>query len=90
MNIIIMILNMFYGAFIGMKLWSWFIVPFGIVEIKMAHAFGINLLVKFWTMRLNNEMLEDRTDEEKIKAYSILMFAYTLFLIMGYFASKLM
>jgi hypothetical protein len=38
------------SAYVGATLWAWFIIPtFGLPVISMPVAFGIALLVRFWT-----------------------------------------
>lgn len=33
-----------YHAFVLSTLWAWFVVPFGIAKIGMAHAYGLSLI----------------------------------------------
>ena len=32
-----------FGAFVMTKLWGWFIVPFGIMQVTLWHMFGLSL-----------------------------------------------
>jgi hypothetical protein len=37
----------FSGGFVLVKLWAWFISPFGVPTIKFAHALGISTIVGY-------------------------------------------
>lgn len=41
----VMILLALFGAFTISTLWSWFVVPFGVQAISLAHAYGLSVLV---------------------------------------------
>lgn len=40
----VMILLALFGAFTISTLWSWFVVPFGVQTISLAHAYGLSVL----------------------------------------------
>lgn len=40
----VMILLALFGAFTISTLWGWFVVPFGIQTISLAHAYGLSVL----------------------------------------------
>lgn len=40
----VMILLALFGAFTISTLWGWFIVPFGVQSISLAHAYGLSVL----------------------------------------------
>lgn len=50
-------------GFVLSYLWSWFLTPFGLPEIGIAHAMGISLLVAFLTYHY-----VERTSEEALTA----------------------
>lgn len=56
------------AAFVGVHLWSWFIVPtFGLVTLTMTQAFGISLLFGYWTYHHFSQHIKDeRTWKEKM------------------------
>lgn len=57
-----------YNAFVIQKLWYWFFVPLGLMEIKMAHALGIYSLVVYFTHQFDTEkLMENKTEEQKIQ-----------------------
>lgn len=39
------------GAYTLMMLWTWFLVPLGVVGIGMVHAYGLSILTKYATMQ---------------------------------------
>ena len=39
------------SAYTLMMLWTWFLVPLGVVSIGMAHAYGLSILIKYATMQ---------------------------------------
>ena len=40
----VMILLALFGAFTIATLWGWFVVPFGVQTISLAHAYGLSVL----------------------------------------------
>ena len=40
----VMILLALFGAFTISTLWGWFVVPFGVQTISLAHAYGLSVL----------------------------------------------
>jgi hypothetical protein len=43
----VMIVLVLFTAFTVSTLWAWFVVPFGVQSIGMAHAYGIALFASF-------------------------------------------
>lgn len=39
------------SAYTLMMLWTWFLVPLGIVGIGMIHAYGLSILIKYTTLQ---------------------------------------
>lgn len=39
------------SAYTLMMLWSWFLVPLGVMSIGMVHAYGLSILIKYATMQ---------------------------------------
>lgn len=46
-------------AFTVSTMWGWFIVPLGVKAIGFAHAYGLSLLVTFFTIRPSTNQDED-------------------------------
>ena len=77
----------FFCAYVGKTLWWWFVVPLGAPAIGMAQAYGIDILVSFWMMRLpRNEADDENMAGRTIKK----MGAVALCLLGGWIAHKLM
>ena len=48
---VLTVLGSLLGGVVLQDLWGWFIVPFGLPELGLAHAIGINIIVGFLTYR---------------------------------------
>lgn len=48
---VLIVLGSLLGGVVLQDLWGWFIVPFGLPELGLAHAIGINIIVGFLTYR---------------------------------------
>lgn len=48
---VLLILGTLLGGVVLQDLWGWFIVPFGLPELSLAHAVGINVIAGFLTYR---------------------------------------
>lgn len=58
----------FVSAFVVSHLWLWFVVPiFGVSVLSFPQAFGLSLLVNYWTFQHFSQHIRDtRTWKEKI------------------------
>lgn len=74
------------GAFIATHLWAWYVMPaFGVTSLKMIHAFGISLLISFWTYHHRSHYSKDeRKMGEKIMEIIILMSYPWMILFLGW------
>lgn len=56
------------GAFVGVKLWAWFVAPvFGLPLLTLPQAFGISLLCHFWTWQhFSSKCKDERPAGERI------------------------
>lgn len=45
--------------FVIVALWRWYVVPFGVMALTWAHAFGLNLLITMFTWRYLGERDDD-------------------------------
>lgn len=57
----VMILLALFGAFTISTLWGWFVVPFGVQTISLAHAYGLSVLASVFmsTRGLSNTKAVD-------------------------------
>ena len=75
-----------FCAYVGKSLWWWFVVPLGAPAIGMAQAYGIDVLVSLWTMRL-----PPTEDAENIGLRTVKkMGGVALMLLAGWICHKLM
>lgn len=62
----VMLYGAWAGAFVGSHLWLWFVVPtFGLAPLTMPQAFGISLLISFWTYHFKAGHKDEREFKEK-------------------------
>ena len=74
-----------WEGFILEKLWGWFAVPLGAVDISVVHAAGIVLLVGAVTMQFNDAVFRY---PKKYLAYAI--FSPAIVWLLGYFTQLFM
>lgn len=82
---------MILGAFVGRDLWIWYMVPLGLPVITVAHAFGVDLIVTFWTSRVSKEMIEadNEDDDYRLKRVIYAIVKVCVFWFMGFIVKKL-
>lgn len=52
-----------FRGFVLSKLWLWFVVPLGVVQISIVHAIGFSLVLGFLSLKNNNaEKAKDRAE----------------------------
>ena len=79
-----------WWAFFAVKLWAWFIVPFGLPSIGMAHAIGLRATIGlYWPVRLPQKDL-GWTEKEKdignlLLSWCLPVFAYVVGRLALYF-----
>lgn len=56
------------SAYTLMMLWTWFLVPLGVVSIGMIHAYGLSILIKYATMQ-GSDMLVISGNKKEDGAY---------------------
>ncbi len=71
----------FFTAWIAYRGWGWFVVPLGVPEISVIHAYGLTVLVKFMARQDIPEIeYEDDIGETFINGLSwqitLLLFMY--------------
>ena len=62
----IAILSIFLTAFALTNLWTWFIVPFGIVKISYAWALGLSVLINYFTNDYTYKVPIEGHDRDKV------------------------
>jgi disulfide bond formation protein DsbB len=74
------------GAFVATHLWAWYVMPaFGVASLKMIHAFGIFLLINFWTYHHRSQYIKDeRTGGAKATEILMLMAYPWMVLLFGW------
>ena len=78
-------LAIFVCAVVMQDLWRWFIVPFGVSEVGLAHAAGLNLLIGWRTHG------RDHSPDEELSGQLIrIILAALLTWVFGCFFSRLM
>lgn len=50
------------------SLWSWFIVPLGMIPITITHGIGIGMIMSYLTHQLSNDTFDETSDKNKIGA----------------------
>ncbi len=71
------------GGFIGMKLWSWYVVPvFGFKTLSIIQAWGVSLLIGLWAKSPNFKIdNSERTSTDKIgEGIAQLIYPWIVFL----------
>lgn len=84
MAISIWFFSLLYAGVVLKLLWSWFVVPFGIMPITVAWAIGLSCIVELakGVPASFNDLEADSVIYELLKPY----IAITLFLIIGFIA----
>lgn len=61
----------FYHAFVLATLWGWFVTPFGVTAINMAHAYGLSLIPSVILSSRGLHAPEDKRLENAVSALII-------------------
>jgi disulfide bond formation protein DsbB len=74
------------GAFVATHLWTWYVMPaFGVASLKMIHAYGISLLISYWTYHYRAQHTKDeRTTSKKIAEVIMFMCYPWMVLFLGW------
>lgn len=87
---ILFVLFALYGAwaaaFVGVKLWAWFVVPvFGLPLLTLPQAFGLSLLCHYWTWQhISIKCKDERPVAERIAEVAGLLIAPWFTLLLGW------
>lgn len=74
-----------WSGFVIKILWIWFMVPLGLIEISLAHAIGIDIIITF--MVSHSVDIKNKTTTELI---SKMISKPALMLFMGFIAKSFM
>ncbi len=74
-------------GFVLSYLWEWFIVPFGLFELSIAHAIGISLIVSFLTYELPNA---GEKEDKSMARFGASLLMLPMALLVGYIAKSFM
>jgi len=78
LTLIVYFASTIYGVlalgFVGMKLWSWFIVPvFGVPLLTITQAWGISTILSFWNHNPKIQTNKDERENSEIVFHNILL-----------------
>src|ERR1035438_7709282 len=73
------------GAFVGTHLWLWFVVPtFEVAPLTMPQAFGLALLVGYWTYHFRAGQKDERDKSKKVIEFFGIIAGPWITLLIGY------
>ena len=75
-----------YNSWLFTDMWKWFVVPFGVMELSVAHAWGVGLIVCWYLVGLvKSEKTDDILDVVPVLINSMVTnsLAVTLFYFTG-------
>jgi hypothetical protein len=81
--LIVLIPGILWRAYVLSTLWGWFLVPLGVMDIEMAQAYGIALLVAMLTYEHTRSADSDDKLETTIRAIFVTFFYPLVILILG-------
>lgn len=74
LGIILFFVNIFMRGLTLAILWSWFVVPLGVPDIRILHALGIGLMVNVFLIRM-----ETKKSDEDASAVALLIKAIAVY-----------
>lgn len=78
--IIALIINTIVSGIVVSNVWGWFAVPLGVMDLTVAHAMGIRVLVGVLTYSANLKQIREVRDEDVWPALGWQV--YTMFFFM--------
>lgn len=75
-------------AFVLVRLWGWFVTPFGMPTIGLAHAYGLSMIG--WFVLKDLQKNDEDEWKELARATVFALFKPALFLAAGYFVHLIM
>ena len=85
----VILYSIWANALVGMYLWQWFVVPFDIKPLSMAHAWGLSILSCLWTHQTYTWKGEDtRSTSQKIGEFIGALIGPWILLLVGYIAKS--
>lgn len=80
-------LAIIFNAFVLYKMWGWFLVPLGLPQIGMAHAWGLAILIGMFTVR---SKIQSKDKKERIAEGVTMALSPFMALLFGYIAHRMM
>jgi hypothetical protein len=71
-GVLVFIILLLFRAIVFIDLWEWFIVPFGVITIGMAHALGLSCFIGWMTADTSSD-----TDTKAITKQFIIQYIST-------------
>ena len=62
-----------YGGMVVSDMWGWFIVPLGMMQISILHAWGLNLMMAGWTFHQTVTKNEDQDQDPLTTGITLLL-----------------
>lgn len=78
------------NAWVLTLLWGWFLVPFGLPSIGVAHAYGLSVLVTFLNYNAKRSYLDSQEDMDWFVFLVLSVVAPLLALLLGWVAQGFM
>lgn len=76
--------QLLWGAFTLLKMWAWFIVPLGVVQITLAHSIGLLFLLTGIKGIKEDERDYDEPLSKLAEPIKVALIGCTLILVFGY------
>jgi len=94
MKVILLVLGVIVGlALLGIwwgyaihVLWAWFVVPLGVVPIKLAHAYGLSVLFGLFLNTRGLEIGKEKSSDDWATSVTIGIIMPAIGLLFGYIA----
>lgn len=72
-------------GFVLTQLWHWFLVPLGLREISLAHAYGLSILIALFTSHTASSSKEDQEKGIAYLVFKMVFMGFAMPLIMWFF-----
>ncbi len=88
--LVIMAIGTTAKAFVLVYMWAWFLTPFGLSEIGMAHAYGLSLTITYLTSNTSADSQIELDADYFIKKGASAFLTPAVFLVAGWITQRLM
>lgn len=89
LNFLLIMARSFFDAFVLWKLWTWFIVPLGVVHISYWHAYGLDVFFGLIAAGAVVYYGKDQTENDRFELIVGKAVGFAFALGAGYVAHKL-